>query len=248
MFNSMMVAPTVKHCGTIVDLLGRAGWLSEAYSVIISMPSDIEPDVVLWQTLLGACKTYGHVELAEYVSNKLREMGSNGCGDYVLLSNVYAAKELWSDVDRVRDEMVKNDIRNIPGFSYTEIDGVVHKFLNGDNGHERWKEIYQRLDKIGARIKGLGYITDVSNVLHDIGEEDKGNALYHHSEKLAIAFGLIGTPEGTPIHVIKNLRICGDCHTVAKLISKAYDRVIIIRDRARFHQFEGGECSCQDYW
>lgn len=247
-FKSMKVAPAIKHYGTIVDLLGRAGRLSEAYDVITSMPSDVQPDVVLWQTLLGACKTYGHVELAEYVSDKLREMGSNGCGDYVLLSNVYAAKERWSDVDRVRDEMVKNDVRKIPGFSYTEVDGVVHKFLNGDKGHERWKEIYRGLDEIGARIKGLGYVPDVSNVLHDIGEEDKENALYHHSEKLAIAFGLISTGEGTPIHVIKNLRICGDCHTVAKLISKAYNRVIVIRDRARFHQFEGGECSCGDYW
>lgn len=247
-FRSMKVAPNVKHYGTIVDLLGRAGRLSDAYSVISSMPSDVEPDVVLWQTLLGACKTYGHVELAEYVSNKLHEMGSNGCGDYVLLSNVYAAKERWSDVDRVRDEMIKNDVRKVPGFSYTEIDGVVHKFLNGDQGHERWKEIYRKLDEIGPRIKGLGYVPDVSNVLHDVGEEDKENVLYHHSEKLAIAFGLISTREGTPIHVMKNLRICGDCHTVAKLISKAYDRVIIIRDRARYHHFEGGECSCKDYW
>ncbi|XP_020252107.1 pentatricopeptide repeat-containing protein OGR1, mitochondrial-like [Asparagus officinalis] len=247
-FKSMKVAPNVKHYGTIVDLLGRAGRLCEAHEVITSMPSGIEPDAVLWQTLLGACKTHSHIELAELASNKLRDMGSNGDGDYVLLSNVYAAKERWSDVDRVRDEMVRNDVRKTPGFSYTEIEGVAHKFLNGDKGHERWEAIYRKLDEIGSRIKGLGYVPDVSNVLHDIGEEEKENALYHHSEKLAIAFGLISTKDCAPIHVIKNLRICGDCHTVAKFISKAYNRVIVVRDRARFHQFEGGECSCGDYW
>ncbi|GJN00251.1 hypothetical protein PR202_ga17668 [Eleusine coracana subsp. coracana] len=97
-------------------------------------------------------------------------------------------------------------------------------------------------------ISELGYEPETENVLHDIGEEEKQYALGYHSEKLAIAFGLISTPPGETLRVIKNIRICGDCHVVAKLISKAYGRVIIIRDRARFHQFENGECSCRDYW
>lgn len=214
--------------------------------MIESMP--FEPDMVLWQTLLGASRTQGDVDLAERVSQKLFEMGSNGCGNYVLLSNVYAANRRWSDVGRVRETMKSNDVKKIPGISMTEIEGVVHTFYNGDKEHEMWSEIYRALDEIGARIKVLGYVPDTSNVLHDIGEEDKENALYQHSEKLAMAFGLISTPVGTPIQVMKNLRICGDCHTVAKLISRAYDRVIIVRDLARFHRFEGGDCSCRDYW
>uniref|UniRef100_A0A0D3HT46 DYW domain-containing protein n=2 Tax=Oryza TaxID=4527 RepID=A0A0D3HT46_9ORYZ len=244
-FNSMRVAPNMKHYGTIVDLLGRAGRLTEAYDTVISMP--FPADIVLWQTLLGAAKMHGVVELAELAANKLAELGSNVDGDYVLLSNVYASKARWMDVGRVRDTMRSNDVRKVPGFSYTEIDGVMHKFINGDKEHLRWQEIYKALEDIVSRISELGYEPETSNVLHDIGEEEKQYALCYHSEKLAIAFGLIATPPGETLRVIKNLRICGDCHVVAKLISKAYGRVIVIRDRARFHRFEDGQCSCRDY-
>ncbi|XP_025811461.1 pentatricopeptide repeat-containing protein OGR1, mitochondrial-like [Panicum hallii] len=245
-FDSMRVPPNMKHYGTVVDLLGRAGHLDEAHDMIMHMP--FPADIVLWQTMLGAAKMHGNVELAESAATKLAELGSNVDGDYVLLSNVYASKARWADVGRVRDTMRSNDVRKVPGFSYTQIDGVMHKFINGDKEHDRWRDIYRALDDIVSRISELGYEPETSNVLHDIGEEEKQYALCYHSEKLAIAFGLISTPPGETIRVIKNLRICGDCHVVAKLISKAYGRVIIIRDRARFHKFEDGQCSCRDYW
>ncbi|XP_059454149.1 pentatricopeptide repeat-containing protein At1g34160 [Corylus avellana] len=249
LFDSMAgsgVTPNVKHYGSVVDLLGRAGRLKEAYDIINSMP--MFPDVVLWQSLLGASKTYGNVEMAEIASRKLVEMGSNSCGDFVLLSNVYAARERWNDVGRVREAMKNRDVKKIPGFSYIEVDGVIHKFVNGDQSHSNWRDIYAKLDEIKFRIKAYGYVAETNFVLHDIGQEEKENVLCYHSEKLAVAFGLISTSEGNPIQVIKNLRICGDCHIVIKLISKIYSREIIVRDRARFHRFKEGLCSCKDFW
>jgi pentatricopeptide repeat protein len=249
LFDSMArsgVTPNVKHYGSVVDLLGRAGRLNEAYDIINSMP--MFPDVVLWQSLLGACKTYDNVEMAEFASQKLLEMGSNSCGDFVLLSNVYAAHERWNDVGRVRKAMKNRDVKKIPGFSYIEVDGVIHKFVNADQSHTNWCEIYAKLDEIKFRIKAYGYVAETNFVLHDIGQEEKENVLCYHSEKLAVAFGLISISEGTAIQVIKNLRICGDCHAVIKIISKVYDREIIVRDRARFHRFKDGLCSCRDYW
>lgn len=245
MASSGMV-PNVKHYGTVVDLLGRAGRLQEAYEIVKSMP--MFPDVVLWQTLLGASKTYGNVDMAEMASRKLVELGSEGCGDFVLLSNVYAAHKRWDDVGRVREAMKKRDVKKIPGFGYIEVEGVIHKFVNGDQSHVNWREIYAKLDEIKFRIKAYGYVAKTNHVLHDIGEEDKENALSYHCEKLAVAFGLISTSEGTPVQVIKNLRICDDCHVVMKLVSKVYKREIIVRDRARFHRFKEGFCSCRDYW
>lgn len=206
------------------------------------------PDVVLWQSLLGACKTHGNVEMAEKASRKLVEMGSNSCGDFVLLSNVYAAQQRWHDVGRVREAMKIRDVRKVPGFSYTEIDGKIHKFVNGDQSHPNSKGIYAKLDEIKFRAKTYGYAAETNLVLHDIGEEDKENVLNYHSEKLAVAYGLISTSDGTPIQVIKNLRICVDCHAVIKNISNIYNREIIVRDRARFHRFKEGVCSCRDYW
>lgn len=245
-FKSMRVPPSMKHYGTIVNMLCRTGRLSEAYDVITTMPS--EPDIVVWHTLLGASQTYGDVALAELAAKKVAQLGSNMDGDYVLLSNVYASNSRWHDVERVRTTMQCNDVRKIPGFSYIEINGVMHKFIKDDKSHPRWKDIYKALYEISVRIRGLGYVPEVQNVFHDIGDEEKQHELNFHSEKLAIAFGLISMDPGVEIRVIKNLRICGDCHTVAKLVSKAYNRVIIVRDRARFHRFEGGECSCRDFW
>lgn len=239
------MAPNIKHYGALVDLLGRAGRLKEAYDVVNSMPF---PNMVLWQTLLGACRTYGNVEMAELASRKLVEMGFISCGDFVLLSNVYAARQRWDDVGRVRDAMRRRDVKKTPGFSYIEVKGMMHKFVYGDQSHSSCREIYAKLDEIKFRIKAYGYAAETGNVLHDIGDEDKEIALCYHSEKLAVAFGLTCTEEGTLIQVIKNLRICGDCHVVIKLISKIYNREIVVRDRTRFHRFKEGLCSCKDYW
>ncbi|KAL6578288.1 hypothetical protein OROMI_010616 [Orobanche minor] len=240
------VRRNMKHYGSVVDLLGRAGRLDEAHKIIHSMP--MFPDIVLWQTLLGASNIYGNVEIAEKASRKLVEMGSNTCGDFVLLSNVYAAHERWSDVGKVRDAMKIRDVKKVPGFSYTEVNGVTYQFFNCDKSHPKWREIYGKLEEIGFKIREAGYEPETNYVLHDIGHEEKQNALSYHSEKLALAFGLISTDEGSSININKNLRICGDCHVVIKLVSKVYDREIVVRDRTRFHRFTEGSCSCRDYW
>ncbi|MQL89647.1 hypothetical protein Taro_022228 [Colocasia esculenta] len=254
-FHSMrqeMVPFNVKHYGCVVDMLGRAGRLHEAYDMVTTMP--LPPDVVLWQTLLGACKTHGDIALAEHVSQKLFDMESHGDGDYVLLSNVYAAAERWADVGRVRTAMAERDVRKVPGFSYIRVGGAAHRFLNGGLGeHPQWQEIQRTLDEMRTRVGALGHAAETAgNVLHDVLEEDKEEALWQHSERLAVALGLLveaaGEGVGKAITVVKNLRICGDCHAVAKLVSRAYGRAVVVRDRARFHRFEGGKCSCGDYW
>lgn len=241
------VIPNIKHYGTMVDLLGRSGRLNEAYDIINSIP--ITPDIVLWQTLLGACKTYKNVEMGEKASKKLLEMGSTSDGDFVLLSNIYASHHRWKDVDQVRNTMKNKEVKKIPGFSYIDVYGVIHKFVNGDQNHSNLQEIYKKLEEIMCRIMEHGYVPETDYVLHDIGVEEKENALSYHSEKLAVAFGLISlSDESSSIRVNKNLRICGDCHEVMKLVSKVYDREIIVRDRTRFHWFINGSCSCKDYW
>jgi hypothetical protein len=86
-------------------------------------------------------------------------------------------------------------------------------------------------------------------VLQDIDDEHKEAVLAQHSERLAIAFGLIATPKGSPLLIIKNLRVCGDCHLVIKLIAKIEEREIVVRDSNRFHHFSSdGVCSCGDFW
>ncbi|KAK1666771.1 hypothetical protein QYE76_054930 [Lolium multiflorum] len=104
------------------------------------------------------------------------------------------------------------------------------------------------LAEMSHRLRLHGYAANTKEVLFDIEEEEKESAISLHSEKLALAFGVITSPEGTVIRIVKNLRVCKDCHGYTKLISKVFDREIVMRDRNRFHHFKHGECSCRDYW
>lgn len=97
------------------------------------------------------------------------------------------------------------------------------------------------------RIRDEGYVPNTDFVLHDVEEEEKC-VLYYHSEKLAIAYGLISTPPSSRIRVIKNLHVCGSFHNAIKYISKVVQHEIVLRDANRFHCFRDSACSCGDYW
>ncbi|KAK0606286.1 hypothetical protein LWI29_036185 [Acer saccharum] len=214
------VVPGVKHYACMVDILGCADLLEEAVEFIEKMP--ITPSASVWGALLGACKIHENVELAEQACSRLLELEPENDGALVLLSNIYAKTWKWDDVSELR---------------------------KSDDSHPLSKEIYSKLDEIVAKLKSSGHVTNKSLLLQLVDEEDmKEQALNLHSEKLAIAFGLISTSPSQLIRIVKNLRACGDCHTVAKLISKLYNREILLRDRYRFHHFSGGNCSCMDYW
>ncbi|KAL5580766.1 hypothetical protein UlMin_013208 [Ulmus minor] len=241
------IVPGVKHYACMVDLLGRSGRLEEAAGFIAKMA--IAPNASVWSALLSACRLHGNVELAEHACSQLLELDPRNHGAYVLLSNIYAKADRWDQVSSLRKFMRDVGLKKEPGCSSIEVNGIVHEFLVGDNSHPLCKEIYTKLDEIAGRLKAFGYEPNTSQVLQLVEEEDmKEQALNFHSEKLAIAFGLISTGPSQPIRVVKNLRVCGDCHSAAKLISRLYDREILLRDRYRFHHFKGGNCSCMDYW
>ncbi|XP_052179908.1 pentatricopeptide repeat-containing protein At4g21065-like [Diospyros lotus] len=240
------IMPRVEHHGCMVDLLGRAGLLKRAYEYVQSMP--MQPNAVIWRTLLGACTMHGDLALGETARARLLQLEPKHSGDYVLLSNLYASEQRWTDVQNVRRSMLKEGVKKTPGYSLVELGNCVYEFVIGDKSHSQSAEIYAMLEQIVKLLKSEGYAPRTANVLADIEEEDKETALSYHSEKIAIAFMLINTPVRTPITVVKNLRVCADCHLAIKLISKIYDRAIVVRDRSRFHHFRDGLCSCRDYW
>lgn len=242
------IAPDVEHYGCMVDILGRAGLLDEAQDLIESMP--MPPSASTWGALLGACVVHKNVELGERACRHLLELEPRNDGAYVLLSNLYAKSGKWDHVARLRNLMKGRGLKKEPGCSSIEVHGVLHEFLVGDVSHPQSESIYQKLDEIMERLKDFGYRPDRTQLLQNIEDEDlKERALHLHSEKLAIAFGLItSTSARVPIRIAKNLRICEDCHSVAKLISSIYSREILLRDRYRFHHFKGGQCSCMGHW
>ena len=237
---------TADHYACIVDLLARAGRFEEAETIVNDMP--IKPDKFLWASLLGGCRIHGNVELAKRAAEALFEIEPENPATYVTLANIYATAGMWSEVAKIRNTMDKRRVVKKPGLSWIEIKRDMHVFTVGDMSHPKYNEIDKFLKKISKRMREEGYVPDTNFVLHDVEEEQKEQNLSYHSEKLAVALGIISTPPGTPIKVFKNLRTCVDCHTAIKFISKIVKRKIIVRDSNRFHCFENGFCSCGDYW
>ena len=240
------IIPTVIHYGCLVDLLGRAGHLDEAENVIKSMP--LEADAAVWGALLGACRLHGNVMLAQRAAECSLKIEPQNAAVYVLLSHVYAAAGMSDSVTKVRNLMKDRGVKKQPGRSWIEVDKKVHAFVAEDRSHPEAEEIYSELKSLTKKMRRAGYVPDTRWVMHEVDEEQKEEALCHHSEKLAIAYGLIRTPSGTSIRISKNLRICGDCHNATKFITKIVGREIIARDASRFHHFKDGVCSCGDYW
>ncbi|PSS07526.1 Pentatricopeptide repeat-containing protein [Actinidia chinensis var. chinensis] len=240
------IEPNVAHYGCMVDLLGRAGHLREAYELIKNMP--MKPNSMVWGALLGACRVHKNVEMAEMAAKQLLQLEPENSAVYVLLCNIYAVCNRWENLREVRNMMMDKGIKKTPGCSLIEMNGMVHEFVAGDRSHPQSEEIFSKLEQMIEDLNFSGYIPNTLELSLDIGEEEKESALNRQSEKLAIAFGLISSEPGVTIRIVKNLRMCVDCHLVAKLVSRMYNREVIVRDRTRFHHFRYGSCSCKDYW
>lgn len=240
------VVPRLQHYTCVVDLLGRAGRVKDAFRFIEEMPLD--PDVVVWGALLGACRIHGELELGKYAASRILELDPQHSGSLVFLSSACARTRDWNAVRRITKRLGTSRTKKIAGKSWIEIDGAVHQFFAGDQSHARNDEIYAKLTELARLLEQHGHSPDVGSVICDVEEEDKEQALHVHSEKIALAFGLISTPDGAAIRIVKNLRVCLDCHSSMKLISKIARRAIVLRDGNRFHHFSEGACSCGDYW
>lgn len=241
------VEPGSDHYACIVDLLGRAGKLEDAHRLICDMAPELDKTSAL-SSLLGACKVHKNVELGEIVGRSLLELEPHVDSHYVLLSNIYSSAKLWEKSVEVRKNMKEKGVRKEAGCSWIEFGDKVHRFVAADSSHEQTERLYGFIEDLSERMRKEGYVPDTSCVLHNVEEDQKESLLCGHSEKLAIAFGILNTRPGTTIRVSKNLRVCNDCHTATKFISKIERREIILRDVRRFHHFKDGLCSCNDYW
>jgi len=247
-FNNMQlvhkIKPTIQHYGCMVDLMGRAGMLKEACDLIRGM--QIKPNDVIWRSLLSACKVHLNLEIGEVAAENVFKLNQHNPGDYLVLASMYARAQKWTDVARIRTEMAEKHLVQTPGFSLVEANRKVHKFVSQDKSQPQCDTIYDMIHQMEWQLKFEGYAPDTSQVLLDVDEEEKRQRLKYHSQKLAIAFALIQTSEGSPIRISRNLRMCSDCHTYTKFISMIYEREISVRDRNRFHHFKDGTCSCKD--
>lgn len=238
--------PNLKHYACVIDLLGRSGRIDDAYSIMKSM--HLQPGLEIYSSLLTACRNFRNFAVGEEISRELIQLKPNDAGCYVLLSNMYALAGNWDSARMSRISLKSNNLKKNPGFSSMEINGEMFTFTANQRDHPHYLEIKEFLEGLVSKLKDAGYEPDTNSVFLDVSDDVKEDILFHHSEKLAIAFGLMRTKPGTVVRITKNLRICDDCHLASKFVSKIYARVLIIKDSNRFHVFRDGICSCRDWW
>ncbi|EPS60782.1 hypothetical protein M569_14020, partial [Genlisea aurea] len=238
--------PTSEHYACLVDIFGRAGKLQKAFNFINNMP--IVPGPGEWGALLGACMIHKDIDIAHVASRKLIALDHESAGHHVLLSNLYSISQSYPQAASLRETIKKKNLMKTPGCSLIEVKGHTHVFKSNDLSHPQLQSIYSELEMLVWKMKDSGYIVETLTALHDVEDEEKELTVKVHSEKLAIAFGILMSGEKEDIRIIKNLRVCLDCHNFTKFVSKITERAIIVRDANRFHHFRNGACSCRDYW
>ncbi|XP_062030034.1 pentatricopeptide repeat-containing protein At4g14850-like [Rosa rugosa] len=239
------IKPVMDHYACLIDMFVRLGRLDEAFGLVKKM--DFEPNEFIWSTLVAGCRTHGNLDRGFYAAEQLLKLKPKDTETYVMLLNMYISAERWKDVSRVRKMMKEEKLGKLEEWSWITIKDKVHSFKPNDKSHPQSEDVQKYVESLIDQVKSLGYKAVESLELTD---EDAETTLFSstsfHSEKLAIAFGLLNMPNAAPIRVIKNISMCRDCHNFVKFVSLLTSREIIIRDSKRLHKFVNGKCSCGD--
>lgn len=243
MKNEYGIKPITDHYACIIDMFVRLGRLDEAFDFIKRM--SFEPSEFIWSNLIAGCRSHGNLELAFYAADRLLELKPKDAETYILLLNMYVSAGRWNDVSRVRKMMKDEKLGKLKDWSWINIKSRIYSFGADDRSNSQSTQIYELLDQLLDKAKSLGYVSErTSEVINDEDRENESCSTTYHSEKLAIAYGLINTPEGATIRVVKNISMCKDCHSCVKFFSILTDREIIVRDSKHMHRFINGHCSC----
>ncbi|OMP08499.1 hypothetical protein COLO4_06413 [Corchorus olitorius] len=249
----------------VSNMYVKCGWLEGAKLVFDQM---VEKNAVAWTGLImgytqadqrkDALKLFvtmvkegfeldENLELGKTAAENLLQLDPTDTAGYVLIFNLYALFGKWEEAAHVRSMMGARKLKKELSCSWITVKGKVHRFVVADKYHPQTEEIYEKLKEFNHSVmKDESELLTEEDVSFDLPERKQ--QLMDHSERLAIALGLISLPANAPMIVFKNLRACKDCHDFAKHVSMVTGRKITIRDSCRFHHFHSGQCSCNDYW
>ncbi|XP_062197612.1 putative pentatricopeptide repeat-containing protein At5g52630 [Phragmites australis] len=241
------IEPVMDHYGCMIDMFVRLGRLEGAFSFI--KRTGFEPNEAIWSSLVAGCRSHGNMDLAFYAADRLLKLKPKGVETYVLLLNMYISTGRWHDVARVRKLVKQEDLGILRDRSWITIKDKVYFFRANDRTHDQSDELYQLLENLLEKAKTIGYEPYQNAELSNCEDDEKSAAgsLKHHSERLAVALGLLQTPPGATIRVTKNITMCRDCHSSIKFFSLLANREIVVRDSKRLHKFKDGRCSCGDF-
>ncbi|GAB2291810.1 hypothetical protein Dimus_026061 [Dionaea muscipula] len=239
MIDDYQILPTPEHCFAMVDLLGRSGRLGEAIDFVEHMTS--EPDSSIWHALLTAGRTHGDALMMILPAERLLELDP---GDNVTRHLVAQAYRIsGSGTNSLKERMPHKSRSKLRGCSLVEVENTVYSFLTGDQSSPAFHSTYAWLRSMARNI----HLPD-PHWIFGIEEEDREQICGIHSEKLALGFALNGTARnGRFIRIMKNFRICRDCHSTFKFVSSSCSCEIYLSDTKCLHHFKNGNCSCGDY-
>ncbi|KAF7833438.1 pentatricopeptide repeat-containing protein [Senna tora] len=250
LFHSMRtvygVEPNSEHYASFISVLGYWGLLEEAEETIRKMP--FEPAASVWRALLDSCRLHKNTIIGKRVAKQILALEPRDPSTYILVSNLFSASGRWHCSEMVRENMREKGFRKQPAQSWIIWQKKIHSFYARDKSHPHTKDIYRGLEILILECLKVGYVPDTSFVLHEVEEHQKKDFLFHHSSKLAATYGLLTSKPGKPIRIVKNILLCGDCHTFLKYASIVTKKDIFLRDSSGFHCFSNGLCSCKDYW
>ncbi|MCO5580916.1 hypothetical protein L7F22_034789 [Adiantum nelumboides] len=235
------VPPTVDHYNCMIDIFSRAGRIYEALRFIETMPC--LPSVDMWTALLSACKVHAEIDLGFACFQQLVKTDVEWAVPYILMWNIYVTAGRFEDANKIEELRKKARAKKKPARALIEVNRKVHEFVVGRNDS---KEVALMLETLQARMESRGRVPILELVAGLLSDDDKEAALCDHAEKLALAFGLLNTPQGHTLRVTKNMRMCSDCHNTSKTISRLEKREIIVREVYQVHRFKDGLCSCED--
>lgn len=158
MIKDNLIEPSQEHFACMVDMLGRVGRLKEAEELISQIPGG--PSFSALQSLLGACRTHGNLEMGRRIGDRLIEMEPEESGSYIQNSNLCAEKGDWENAAIIRRKMRERRVRKEIGFSWVDVgstDGslIMHGFSSDDTSHPRTREIFQMAGCLGLEMKFL---------------------------------------------------------------------------------------------
>ncbi|OAY83741.1 Pentatricopeptide repeat-containing protein, chloroplastic [Ananas comosus] len=225
-----MPEKTVVGWNSIIAGYALHGYSERALELYYEMQSSnnapFRPTANMWAALLTACRIHKNSELGKFAAEKLFGMEPEKLNNYIVLLNIYSSSNRMEDAATVLETLKRKGLRLLPACSWIEVRKKPFGFLFGDKSHPQSVEIYRRLDELMEEIKQIGYVSDEKTLLPDVGENEQ-RLSKHHSEKLAIAFGLINTPASTPLQIAQGHRLCSDCHNVIKLATIVTKREIV---------------------
>lgn len=243
MLKQYNIKPVMDHFACLIDMYLRLGRVEEAFDVVKKM--SFEPNEIIWSMLIAGCRSHGNSELGFYAAEQLLKLRPKDTETYVSLLNMYLSEGRWKDVSKVRKLMKEEKLGKLKDWSWISIKEKVYSFKPNDKSHSQSAEMYNLLENVLDEVKNLGYEpVEYMEVIEEEDEEKVFSSTIYHSEKLAVAFGLLNLPTAHPIRVVKSITMCRDCHNFISFISLLKGREIVIRDSKQLHKFLNGCCSC----